>query len=59
MEDAQEPSLGPKISGLGRHLGQGRGTGMKQETVEHPLVLPDQWDQLMRQAEDQMEVADR
>ena len=59
MEDAEETGLRTQILPFGRNLDQGCGAGMKQEPVEDPLVLPDQWNQLMRQAEDQMEVIDR
>jgi hypothetical protein len=59
MEDAEKTGLRTQILPFGCNLDQGGGTGMKQEPVEDPLVLPDEWNQLMRQAEDQMEVIDR
>src|SRR5262245_33124009 len=59
MQDAEEAEVSTEMLGIGRHLEQGGGTGFKQQGEENPLVLPDQGDQGVRDAKDEVIVADR
>jgi hypothetical protein len=59
MQDAEKADVGTKMFRVGGHLEQCRSAGLEQESKENPLVLPDQRHQAMRDAEDQMIVADR
>ena len=59
MQNAEEADLGAEVPGIGRDFQQGCGAGFEQELEENLLVLPDQRDQRMRHAEDQVEVAHR
>ena len=59
MQNAEEADLGTEASWICRNFQQGCGTGIEQESEQLPLVLPDQRDQCVRHAEDQVEVANR
>ncbi len=59
MQNAEEADLGAEVLGIGGDFQQGCGAGFEQELEENFLVLPDQRDQRMRHAEDQMIVARR
>ena len=59
MQNAEEADLGTEMLGIGSDFQQGCGAGLEQEREENPLVLPDQRDQRVRHAEDQVIVAHR
>jgi len=59
VQNAQKADLGSKMVGIGGYLKQRLCTGLKQETEKDSLILPNQWDQRMRDAEDQMIVVHR
>src|SRR5882724_3228054 len=59
MQNAEEADLGTEMLGIASHFEQGGGAGFKQQSEENPLVLPDQGDQSMRDAENDVIVADR
>ena len=59
MEHTKKADVSTKMFGIGRNLQQGRGTGVKQQTVQNLLVVKHQGSQLMRQREDHMHIARR
>lgn len=59
VQNPQEADLGSEMLGIGRYLEQRFRAGLEQKPEEDLLVLPDQWNQCMRHAEDQMVVVDR
>jgi hypothetical protein len=54
VQDAQKTDLGSEMLGVGGDFEQRLGAGLEQEPEENLLVLPDQRDQRMRHAENQM-----
>jgi len=59
MQNAEEAEVRTEMLGIGRDFEQGGGTGFKQQGEENPLVLPDQGDQSVRDAKDEVVVVDR
>jgi len=59
MQDAEEADLGPETGRVGCNIQQGGGTGFEQESKEGFSVLPDQRNQRVGHAENQMEIANR
>src|SRR3954454_4260109 len=59
VENAEEANLGSEMGWIGGNLRQRSGAGLKQQTEQDFLVLPDQRDQRVRHAEDEMEIAHR
>ena len=59
MQDAQESDLRAEVFRIGGDFQQGRCAGVEQELEEHFLVLPDEGNQRMWHAEDQMVIVDR
>lgn len=58
MQNAEKADFGAETFGIGGHF-QKRGTSsLKQEREQDLLVLPHQRDQLVRDAENDVEVAD-
>ena len=57
MEHAEEADLGAEMFGIASDFEQGFGAGTEQQTVEELLVLQGQRRQLMRQGEDDVDVA--
>jgi hypothetical protein len=56
VQNAQEADLGSEMPGIGRYLEQRFRAGLEQKPEQDLLVLPDQWNQRMRHAENQMVV---
>jgi hypothetical protein len=56
VQNAQEADLGSEMLGIGGYLEQRLRAGLEEEPEQDPLVLPHQWDQRMRHAENQMVV---
>ena len=59
MQNAEEADLGTEVGRIGRNFQQCRGAGLEQQPEQDLLVLPDQRDQRVRHAEDQVVVAHR
>src|SRR5215831_14013985 len=59
VQNAEAAEVSTEMFGISRHVEQGGGTGFKQQGEENPLVLPDQGDQGVRDAKDEVIVADR
>jgi len=59
VENAEEANLGSEMGWIGGNFRQGSGAGLKQQAEQDLLVLPDQRDQRVRHAEDEMEIAHR
>src|SRR5262249_1885031 len=59
MEHAEKADLCTKMMGIAGDLEQGLGTGVKQQAVDHALVLQGERRQVPRQGEDSMHVAGR
>jgi hypothetical protein len=59
MQHTQEADLSTEVLWIGGDFQECCGAGLEQEFEQELLVLPDQWDQRMRNAEDQMIVANR
>src|SRR5262249_25937126 len=59
MEHAEKADLCTKMMGIAGDLEQGLGTGVKQQAVDHALVLQGERRQFPRQGEDSMHVAGR
>src|SRR5665213_4107187 len=59
MQDAEKADVRAPMLRVGGNLKQCGRTGLEQESKEDLLVLPDQRDQSMWNAEDQVIVADR
>ena len=59
MQDAQEADLRTEVFGIGRDLDQRCGTGFEQELEENSLVLPDEWNQRVGHAEDEVVIVNR
>ena len=55
----RKPIASAKMFRVGGHFEQCSGAGLEQEGEQDPLVLPHQRHQCMRNAEDEVEVADR
>src|SRR5215472_6084102 len=58
VEDGQESEFGAEVLGVEGHFEQGGCAGFKQQGKQPPLVLPDEGQERMRHAEDQVIVAD-
>jgi hypothetical protein len=58
VQDGEETDVGTETLRIGRHFEQSGGAGFEQEFEQESLVLPDQGNEGMRHAEDQVEVAD-
>src|SRR5262245_29889536 len=56
VKNTQEADLGPEVLGIGCYFQQRLRARLEKEPEQNLLVLPDQWDQRMRDAEDQMVV---
>src|SRR5215813_348638 len=56
VKNTQEADLGPEVLGIGCYFEQRLRAGLEKEPEQNLLVLPDQWDQRMRDAEDQVVV---
>lgn len=59
MQNTEEADLSPEVSGIGRNFQQRGSAGFEQEAEKDLLVLPNQRNQRMRHAEDEMEIAHR
>ena len=59
MQDAQESDLRAEVFRSGGDFQQGRCAGVEQELEEHFLVLPDEGNQRMWHAEDQVVIVGR
>ena len=59
VQNAEEADGGSQVFGISRDLQQGVGAGLEQQTVDLLLVLQGERVQLMRQREDDVEVAHR
>ena len=59
MQDAQEADLRTEVCGIGRDLDQRCGAGFEQELEENSLVLPDEWNQRVGHAEDEVVIVNR
>jgi len=59
MQDAQEADLRAEAFGIGRDLDQCCGAGVEKELEENSLVPPDEWNQRMRHAEDEVVIVNR
>ena len=59
MQDAQESDLRTEVLGIGRDLDQRCGAGFEQELEENSLVLPDEWNQRVGHAEDEVVIVNR
>src|ERR1700693_2903149 len=59
MENTQEADLRPEVPGVGGDFQQGCAAALEQELEQDPLVLPQQRNQRVRHAEDQVVVARR
>ncbi len=59
VEHAEEADVGAEVFGIGGDLQQGFGAGAEQQVVDNFLVLQRQPGQLVREGEDNMNVADR
>ena len=59
MQNIEEADLSAETGRIGCNFQQRSSAGFKQKTEQDLLVLPDQRDQLMRHAEDEMEIAHR
>ena len=57
MKNRQEPQLCAEMLRIGSDVEQRGRTGFEQQGKELPLVLPHQWNQCVRHAEDQVVVA--
>jgi hypothetical protein len=56
MQDAQEADLRAKVFRIGGDFEQCCGAGVEQELKENSLVLPDEWNQRVGHAEDEVVV---
>ena len=54
MQNAEEPDLCTQMLGIVSHLQQRGRTGLEKQLEESLLVLPDEWHQCVRNAEDQV-----
>src|SRR5436853_428660 len=59
MQHAQESDLRAKVFRIGGNFQQRCGAGLEQELEENLLVLPDERDQRVWHAEDQVVIIDR
>jgi hypothetical protein len=59
MQNTEEADLRAEARGIGCNFQQRSRAGFEQQAEEEFLVLPDQWYQSMRHAEDQVEIARR
>jgi hypothetical protein len=59
MQDAEEADLRTQAKRIGCNFQQCCGAGIEQQAEQSFLVLPDQWDERVGHAEDQVEVAYR
>src|SRR5216684_6413523 len=59
MQNAEEPDLCAQMLGVGSNLQQRGRTGFEKQLEENLLVLPSEWDQRVRDAEDQVVVIHR
>src|SRR5665213_873892 len=57
VEHAEESDLRAEVAGIAGDLKQGRGTGLKEQVVDHALVLEREGSEFARQSEDEMHVA--
>jgi len=57
VEHAEEANLGTKMPWIASDLEQSLSTGMKQQVIDHLLVLQGEWGQFARQREDGMHIA--
>src|SRR5215469_4152803 len=56
MQDAEEADLRAEMFGIGGYFQQGGRGGLEQKSEENLFVLPHQWDQRVRHAEDQIKI---
>src|SRR6516164_1164425 len=59
MQDAEEADLRTEMFGIGGQFQQGGCGGLEQESEQNFFVLPHQWNQGVRHAEDQMKIVHR
>jgi hypothetical protein len=59
MQDAEEADLRAEMFGIGGYFQQSGRGGLEQESKQNLFVLPHQWDQRVRHAEDQMKIVHR
>lgn len=59
MQDSNKANLGPQMLGIGGDRAQGLGGGMKQEIVDHGLVLVRNRRHDLGQCKDDMEILHR
>jgi len=59
MQNAQQADLCAQMPGIGSNLQEGGRTGFEKQLEENPLVLPDEWNQRVWNAEDQVVVIHR
>jgi hypothetical protein len=57
VQDREKADVGAETLGIGSHFEQSGGAGFEQEFEQESLVLPDQGNEGMRHAEDQVEVS--
>jgi len=57
VQHAEEANLGTEMPGIVGNLEQSLSTGMKQQVIDHLLVLQGEWGQFARQREDGMHIA--
>ena len=56
MENRQEPDGGPEVVGVGRHLQQGPGRGLKEDAIDHLRVLQGKGSESLGQREHHVEI---
>ena len=56
MQDAKETNLGPETLGIGGYFEQSGRAGLEEEAEQQFFVLPDEWNECVRHAEDQVKV---
>ena len=57
VEDGEEADVGAETLGIGSHFEQRSSAGFEQEFEQESLVLPDQGNEGMRHAEDQVKIS--
>ena len=59
VQDAEEADLGTEMFWIRGNFQQSGSRGIEQESEQHLLVLPDQWDERVRHAENEMKIVHR
>ena len=58
MQNTQEANQSTKALGVGGYFKQRSGRGLEQEIEQYAFVLPHEWNESMRHAEDDVIVSD-